>query len=280
MLQLLVTLRFYASGNMLISAGDFGGIHKCTASRIVRSVSGAIAALAPDFIRFPHTHNELETLKLNFYNIAKFPRVIGAIDCTHVRIQSPGGNQAETFRNRKGYFSLNVQVVSDDNLKIQNVVARWPGSCHDSTIFANSRLKAQFENGDYGDAFLLGDSGYGIAKYLMTPLTDPTTRQESLYNESHIRTRNCVERLFGVWKRRFPILSKGTAVTLRTVQRIIVACAVLHNICRDMKDTEPDDNHTVLPQQEYVEGREINEENRDGDQIRSRLVEEYFANLT
>lgn len=38
-----------------------------------------------------------------FYRFAKFPSVIGAIDCTHIKIQSPGGgDQAELFRNRKG----------------------------------------------------------------------------------------------------------------------------------------------------------------------------------
>ncbi|KAH7940443.1 hypothetical protein HPB49_000233 [Dermacentor silvarum] len=49
-----------------------------------------------------------------FYIKAKFPRVTGCIDCTHVRIKSPGGDDAEVFRNRKGYFSFNVQVTSPD----------------------------------------------------------------------------------------------------------------------------------------------------------------------
>lgn len=41
----------------------------------------------------------------------------GAIDCTHVKILSPGGGTAESFRNRHQYFSINVQIVSDANLK-------------------------------------------------------------------------------------------------------------------------------------------------------------------
>ncbi|XP_037731259.1 uncharacterized protein LOC119561849 [Drosophila subpulchrella] len=45
-------------------------------------------------------------------NIAKFPNVLGAIDCTHVRIQSPGGDNGELFRNRKLYFSLSVRIFS------------------------------------------------------------------------------------------------------------------------------------------------------------------------
>lgn len=73
-----------------------------------------------------------------------------------------GGSDAELFRNRKGYFSINCQTISDANLKVQNVVTRWPGSTHDSAIFANSRVCRDFELGHYGQACLLGDSGYPL----------------------------------------------------------------------------------------------------------------------
>lgn len=51
----------------------------------------------------PTTANEMREASMAFYRFAKFPSVIGAIDCTHIKIQSPGGgDQAELFRNRKG----------------------------------------------------------------------------------------------------------------------------------------------------------------------------------
>jgi hypothetical protein len=59
------------------------------------------------------------------FSRARFPNCIGAIDCSHVKIQSPGGDQAETFRNRKLFFSLNVQTIADANLKIRDIVARF-----------------------------------------------------------------------------------------------------------------------------------------------------------
>lgn len=54
---------------------------------------------------------------------------------------------------------------------------------------------------------------------MMTPLPEnaPSTRGEKLYQESQIRTRNVIERAFGIWKRRFPILSKGINVKLKRV---------------------------------------------------------------
>ena len=42
-------------------------------------------------------------------------------------------------------------------------------------------------------------------------------------------TPNTVERSYGLWKRRFPVLATGIQVHFRNVEAIIVACAVLHN---------------------------------------------------
>jgi hypothetical protein len=54
-----------------------------------------------------------------------------------------------------------------------------------------------------------------------------------------IRTRNPVERSYGVWKRRFPILSNGINLNIAKVQRIIVATAVLHNIAIENNEEDP-----------------------------------------
>ncbi|KAJ9579415.1 hypothetical protein L9F63_024478, partial [Diploptera punctata] len=162
MAQLLLTLRYYACGNFLICMGDFCGIDKGTTSRIIRRVSEAIAGLGRTFIRLPETEEEISQVQQGFYEIASFPKVIGALDCTHVKISSPGGPNAEEYRGRKGYFSINVQTVCDAQLKILDIVSRWQGSTHDQTIFNNSALKAQFERGQMGNSVLLGDSGYAM----------------------------------------------------------------------------------------------------------------------
>lgn len=68
-----------------------------------------------------------------------------------------GGEDAEIYRNRKSIFSLNTQVICGPNLKIQDIVARWPGSTHDAVIFNNSRVLGRFENGEFGRGILLGN---------------------------------------------------------------------------------------------------------------------------
>ncbi|KAK4887449.1 hypothetical protein RN001_003720 [Aquatica leii] len=220
---------------MLIVAGDFAGVSKTTACINIKQVSEAIAMLRPRYIKMPSADRDKREVIAKFYDIAQFPCVMGAIDCTHIRLQSPGGNKAEHFCNRKGYFSWNVQVVCDVELYIRDIVIRWPGSSHDSHIFNSSRIKTTFASGNIGNSVLLGDSWYANTNYLLTPIADVTTPTQNLYNESQIRTRNTVERCFGVWKRRFPVLSLGMRVSLRKSEAIIAATAVLHNIAIEEK---------------------------------------------
>lgn len=109
-------------------------------------------------------------------------------------------------------------------------MARWQGSAHDSRIFNESRVKERLEGGEFGRFILLGDGGYAVKKYLLTPLRNPETRQQQAYNTSHKKTRNVAERCFGCWKGRFRCLTRNINTNLRTAKHIIVACAVLHNL--------------------------------------------------
>lgn len=272
-IQLLITLRFYATGTFQLACGDLCEISQPSASRIIKRVSEAIARLKNNYIKFPD-ENMIHQSKLNFWRICGFPNVVGAIDCSHVKISSPGGQNAELYRNRKGYFSINVQVVCGANLEIVNIVARWPGSVHDARIFDNSRLCAKFERGDI-DGVLLGDSGYPCRPYLMTPLLNPRTRPERSYNVSQIRTRNTVERTFGVLKRLFPCLSMCLRTKLETTLTIIVATAILYNFLR--KRNDPFDEPDYIPEEGDDMPDVQGNEGRLGVAVRAALIIQHFT---
>lgn len=131
---------------------------------------------------------------------------------------------------------MNVQVTCDANLMIRDIVARWPGSTADQTVFDNSLIKARFEAGEFDDSILLGDIDYQSQPYLFTPLEQTNTPAENLYNESHVLSRNVVERCIDVLKSRFPVLQKRVTLSVERTGVIIVACAVLHNLAVRMKD--------------------------------------------
>ena len=75
--KLLLILRYYATGDMLLSVSDFVGVSVVSASRIVKSVSHVIASLKPDFIKMPESQQELQETVQHLYEISRFPRCCG-----------------------------------------------------------------------------------------------------------------------------------------------------------------------------------------------------------
>ncbi|KAJ8913887.1 hypothetical protein NQ315_005684 [Exocentrus adspersus] len=83
---------------------------------------------------------------------------------------------------------INENIICDENLKIMNVVERFPGSAHDAHIWRQSNLSQVIEtiyrenNGNW--FYLLGDSGYPLRPWLLTPLrnTIPGTPEDRFNN--------------------------------------------------------------------------------------------------
>ena len=180
---------------------------------------------------------------------------------------------------RKGFHSLNVQGICDAKMRFINVVAKYPGSTHDSFIWRNCSVYGYMaEKAASGNGWLLGDSGYPLSPFLMTPVMNATTAADQMYNKRHSKTRNSIERAFGLWKTRFRCLHK-TGGCLQSPPagcvQIICACAVLHNICIDSQmpspsaEVEIEDNDELPPP--------ANTNNDSGARIRSRLIQQRFT---
>lgn len=159
--QVLITLRFYASGNFLQVIGDTVGVDKSTVSRAVHDISQLLSAKQSMFIKWPTTAAVINENKNGFYRRRRFPGIIGCIDGTQFRIIAPSKNESD-FVNRKGFHSINVQGVCDHKGMFANIVAHWPGSTHDSHVFHTSSLCTYLETNNHSldDGILLGDSGY------------------------------------------------------------------------------------------------------------------------
>lgn len=86
--------------------------------------------------------------------------------------------------------------------------------------------------------YITEDSEYPCRTYLLTPLLNLVNDAQRLYNEAYTRTRVKLENIFGIWKRRFPILAYGCRLKLETTLTVIIATAVLHNIARKNNEME------------------------------------------
>ncbi|XP_046346885.2 putative nuclease HARBI1 [Haliotis rufescens] len=274
LLQLLVCLRFLATGAMHLLVGDSLNISRSTAGRCIRAVSLQISKLSGRFIKFP-VGGDAVRAKEAFGNIAGFPNVVGCIDGTFIRIQRPTTNEGD-FVNRKGYHSLNVQMCCDANFCITSCNASWPGSVHDSRIFRTSALCRQFENGQY-KGFLLGDSGYPCRWFLLTPLLNPTNRAEERYNGSLCRTRVLIEQTFGVLKRRFQCLHNELRATPRQAVTYVVACVVLHNLGIERGDIINHDENLMPPSSNVNNYVPPVTGPNDGADVRRHIIQTFFS---
>ncbi|XP_029908331.1 putative nuclease HARBI1 [Myripristis murdjan] len=231
-----IALRFFATGTFMYSVGDAENLGKNTVCRAIHKVAGALTELIDAFVVFPG-HLPTQCIKEGFYDIAGFPRVLGAIDCTHIPISAHLGENEADFVNRKSFHSLNIQMTCDHQMMVTSLVAKWPGSVHDSRIFRESLLCQKLEQGQFSGV-LLGDRGYACLPYLLTPYPDPGAGPQMRFNVAHAKTRVRIEMTFGVIKARFTCL-RGLRVAPDRACRIISACVVLHNIATMRKERTP-----------------------------------------
>ncbi|XP_059191015.1 putative nuclease HARBI1 [Centropristis striata] len=175
-LQVLSVLGFLATGTFQREIGDRSGISQPSMSRILPAVLRGIIKLMPEYIQFPYGAQRQTEVMQGLSAVANMPGVIGAIDCTH-RIKAPSGD-AFAYINRKNFHSVNVQLICDAKCVLLNVVARWPGGTHDAFILRNCAVGTRLEDGAVRDGWLIGDRGYPLTPWLMTPLASPQTPQE------------------------------------------------------------------------------------------------------
>ena len=131
-------------------------------------------------------------------------------------------------------------LISDVNGLIICADVNWPGSVHDSRAWKNNPLYHEMMNCDrYG--ILLGDSGYAITPFLITPFNDPVVGSpEKKYNTPHNRGRSVIERTNGQLKRRFHCLGSCLRIKIERIPSTIYACCLLHNKAKLMKDSDED----------------------------------------
>lgn len=115
---------------------------------------------------------------------------------------------------------------------------------------------------------LLGDEGYGIAPWLLTPYSDPAEPAERTFNKEHSKERVIIERCFGQVKRRFLILHGRVRLRLSKVPSVIVACFVLHNVAKYLDDR---DDFPDLPPDSDDDSDSASDDDEDDDlRIRQR----------
>ncbi|KAL8549881.1 hypothetical protein ACS0TY_008646 [Phlomoides rotata] len=167
----------------------------------------------------------------NDYRWKYFKGCLGALDGTYIPVRVPH------------FDNLNIEIVK--------------GSAADSRILRDAVTRTnrfKVPNGSY----YLCDGGYTNGNGFPSPYRGvryhlkewDETRQpqnsQEYFNLKHAKARNCIERSFGILKVRWGILRSNSYYPIKTQNRFILGCCLMHNFIRN--------NMAVDPYEEEVPG--------------------------
>ncbi|XP_066585455.1 putative nuclease HARBI1 [Prorops nasuta] len=168
-----------------------------------------------EYIKWPEPQQILRN-QHDFLNVANFPGVVRVIDGSHIPISAPI-DYPNSYVNRKGFHSVILQGICDNNMKFIDVYAGYCGSVHEARVWSVSDIKQSIDqNVDRyfpENTHLIGDSAYPL-----------------------LNTRIIIERTFGLLKARFRKLHFIYMYNTDMVPLLILSCCILHNMCIDCED--------------------------------------------
>lgn len=189
--RMKIFLRYLADPGFQSGIAEELGVHRSTVCKTINGVADMIMQKSDTWIRFPSTADDIAAAKIEWLDTYKFPSAIGVLDCTHVRIPKPG-DHGDEYINRKGYPSINVQATCNAKEWFTSIVVDWPGSVHDSKIWKNSTIREVIRR--HRNTVLLGDEGYGLEPWLMTPYRNPVEDKHRRFNRLLKEERVVIER--------------------------------------------------------------------------------------
>lgn len=166
------------------------------------------------------------------------PNIVGATDCSHVRIKAPTDSAAD-YLSRYQQHDFIVQAVVNGNKIFTDFACGFPARVpRGSGIFTRSERGKIFiapivhVAGREITPYLVRDSAYPLSSWLMKPCPEGTRDPDEIaFNKELSSARVQVECAFGMMKNRWRILQKSFDSNIEFAIKATTACAVLHNIC-------------------------------------------------
>ena len=129
----LLSLHNLSSTSFQASFKHLHHVIQLTVEKCFLSFWMQLTANASKYIYKPKSAEEINNIKSGFCEIAQFSGIVGCVDSSHSPTIVPKENEFE-YVKRKNFDSVNVQTACDVNVVFQDIVAKWPGSHHDSFI--------------------------------------------------------------------------------------------------------------------------------------------------
>lgn len=141
-----------------------------------------------------------------------------------------------SYVNRKGFFSLLLQGVCDDQKLFTDVFAGVAGSVHDARLFQLSDLYQRIQDNLIefpNNSHLIGDLAYPLSDKLIVGFKNNgnLNNLQQNFNRKLNKARVVIEHAFAFLKGRFRRLKYLETIRLDLASLLIVSSCILHNIC-------------------------------------------------
>ncbi|XP_019699512.2 protein ALP1-like [Harpegnathos saltator] len=283
-LSFLIFLWHLANTESLRTISDRFDVSISSVFRVIRRVTAWILIKLDDVIKWPEGQHVAYVCH-QFYAKRGIPNIMGAIDCTQIKIEKPNVENARDYCNRKKYFSVSLQAVVDAHMKFTNIYCGQPGSLHDARVLRKSVLyNSVNEHREVifpDEKFIIGDSAYPSLQWLVPPFRDNghLTLLQTEFNFILSSTRMAVEKTFGYLKGRFRrIKFFSECREMPFITNTIVAACILHNLCLNYDDDSVDYDDVEMEELNDNIYDNVNENINFGHQVdrRMQLLREIF----
>ena len=150
---------------------DFVNVSQPTVSQVLSDFTENMVRMASSLIYMPSNSNEMIKTKREFYKVAGFPGVIGCTDGSHIPIIAPHQDEF-AYVNHKKFHSINIQgfAILISCFLMSRLSGRGPAMI---LLFCKllKWMATLIKKNNYGESWLLGDSGYPLEQGCATFFT-------------------------------------------------------------------------------------------------------------
>ncbi|XP_058817776.1 putative nuclease HARBI1 [Topomyia yanbarensis] len=241
--KLALTLRYLATGRSFEDLKFSAIMSPASISAAIINTCEALIYVLQDYIKFPQTPQQWETISNDFGTLHRFWNCVGAIDGKHVAIRKPDDSGSQYY-NYKGFYSIVLMAVANAKKEFLMIDVGMNGKISDGGVLFYTKFgellrekslnlpnpaPLPLTNEEFPFVFV-GDEAFALDSNLMKPYSQKSLDcYRQVYNERLSTARVTIENVFGIITSRFGIFQKPINLNPEKAAKVTMAACYLHN---------------------------------------------------
>nr|UBY07167.1 NBS-LRR disease resistance protein [Dasypyrum villosum] len=223
--------------------GSSLGVNESTVLLVTERFVAAVYKRGIHHVHWPDS-SKMDKIKYMFGNIHNMHNCCGVIHTTNVPF-GPNYDHGKTqniimqfFIDPKMRF-WNIHLTSAGSMDRLSILqnSKFFKECEKGAHLNGSKLKAALDGPEVGE-YIIGDEGYPLLPWLITPYQEEDLSSKAEFNRRHSSATSCALKALARFKGTWRCLQGETRWpdNLDTLEMMLGACCLLHNIVIDMED--------------------------------------------